>query len=166
MKKQKDLHTWPQDILFVFISALFGHKNLCHTKLYELNWSNYTKKNIFSQIISKKIGMDFPTKLGHNYTFDKLFDLSLLHTQFATHRRLRVFHHKGTRCVKEGCTKEGVYLIKAKNTDGGYHTDLYTLDFELMTIDHIIPKSKGGKNTLDNLQPMCNSCNAHKADKV
>jgi 5-methylcytosine-specific restriction endonuclease McrA len=35
-----------------------------------------------------------------------------------------------------------------------------------MTIDHILPRSKGGKDTLENLQPMCSSCNAKKADKV
>jgi 5-methylcytosine-specific restriction endonuclease McrA len=29
----------------------------------------------------------------------------------------------------------------------------------LMTKDHIIPACKGGKGTLDNLQPMCAKCN-------
>jgi 5-methylcytosine-specific restriction endonuclease McrA len=36
----------------------------------------------------------------------------------------------------------------------------------LFTIDHIVPKSKGGANTLDNLQIMCEQCNWDKADKV
>ena len=31
---------------------------------------------------------------------------------------------------------------------------------------HVIPKSKGGGNELDNMQPMCSSCNHHKADKM
>ena len=51
------------------------------------------------------------------------------------------------------------------NKAGGFHVDLYTEEFELMTIDHIIPRSKGGKDELINLQPMCNTCNARKADK-
>ncbi|MBK7763255.1 MAG: HNH endonuclease [Bacteroidetes bacterium] len=110
--------------------------------------------------------MKIPEKLGHNFTFDTLYELSLLDTRFANHRRLRVFHHHGKKCTAPGCNKEGVFLIKAKNTDGGYHVDLYTQEFELMTIDHIIPKSKGGDNSLENLQPMCHTCNMHKADKV
>lgn len=108
----------------------------------------------------------FPETLGHKYTFHELLDLELLQTKFATHRRLRVFFHHGRKCVVEDCEKEGIYLIKAKNNAGGFHVDLYTKDFEMMTIDHIHPKSKGGKNEIENLQPMCNSCNAKKADNI
>lgn len=34
----------------------------------------------------------------------------------------------------------------------------------IMTIDHIIPQSKGGKNTWENLITACRSCNGEKAD--
>ncbi len=33
-------------------------------------------------------------------------------------------------------------------------------------IEHIIPKSKGGKNTLDNLALSCQGCNSHKYTKL
>ena len=35
-----------------------------------------------------------------------------------------------------------------------------------LTLDHVIPKSRGGKNTWENLVTCCMPCNKHKGDKM
>jgi 5-methylcytosine-specific restriction endonuclease McrA len=34
------------------------------------------------------------------------------------------------------------------------------------TLDHVVPKSQGGRSTWDNLVSACHSCNHKKADRI
>ena len=79
--------------------------------------------------------------------------------------RYITFFNKGTKCVC--CGREGAYfkLDKGdKKSTTRRHFNLYTADGILMTKDHIVPKAKGGKDCLDNMQPLCEECNHIKAD--
>lgn len=83
--------------------------------------------------------------------------------------RMKSFAVNGTTCVTCGLT--GVFFaMEALDNDKSYHLNLYALDSNgkevLMTRDHIIPKSKGGGEGIDNMQTMCTRCNCKKADKL
>ncbi len=55
--------------------------------------------------------------------------------------RKRVYERDGHQCVKCGAK-------------------------EALTLDHIIPWSRGGEDTVENLQTMCQSCNSRKGNRM
>lgn len=82
--------------------------------------------------------------------------------------RYKTFTKLGTVCVS--CGVEGAFyaIEKDKGKGSNYHLNLYAIKENgteiLMTRDHIIPKSKGGKNHISNMQPMCCKCNEKKGN--
>lgn len=46
------------------------------------------------------------------------------------------------------------------------HTCQYCGSIKNLTIDHVIPRSRGGKDTWENMVAACMSCNTHKGDKT
>lgn len=80
-------------------------------------------------------------------------------------KRVKIFFKKGITCVK--CGVNGEFFALEIDRGGGMHLDLYGyIDDEevLLTVDHIVPKSKGGLNNMINYQTMCKLCNEIKAD--
>jgi hypothetical protein len=85
-------------------------------------------------------------------------------------RSLRMLNFKihGITCVVPDCGLVGKFFAKEKSheRDGSYHLNLYAVREDgvevLMTQDHIIAKSMGGANELQNLQTMCAPCNCKK----
>ena len=86
-------------------------------------------------------GEEFPiheTSGKNGYSKEKSRDVSLS-------LRLKVLNRDNFKCV---------FCGKSPATDFG--TKLH--------IDHILPFSKGGKSTLENLQTLCEECNLGKSD--
>ena len=82
--------------------------------------------------------------------------------------RYMTFYQKGIKCAC--CGKEGAYFQldpdrNGNNVDNRRHFNLYAEDGTLMTKDHIIPKSHGGRDIVSNMQTMCVDCNKAKGSK-
>lgn len=79
--------------------------------------------------------------------------------------RYMTFYQKGCTCSV--CGKVGTHftLDKSSGEDNNrYHFNLRADDGTLMTRDHILPKSKGGRDHISNMQTMCTHCNKAKGN--
>lgn len=71
-------------------------------------------------------------------------------------RRARLLKSEGKFTVKEWkdlCQKYGNICLCCRKPNK-------------LTADHVIPISKGGKNTIENIQPLCGSCNSSKHTSI
>jgi 5-methylcytosine-specific restriction endonuclease McrA len=72
---------------------------------------------------------------------------------------IRVFKYVKQNMHKVPLTRENIY--RRDNFECVY---CGCSTQKLLTLDHVIPQSKGGKNTWDNLVTACKPCNSEKAD--
>ena len=79
--------------------------------------------------------------------------------------RLLMYKQKGVECAA-GCGRSGHFWRLETNHGNGPHFNLYAKDGTMMTKDHIIAKSMGGADKLENYQPMCATCNVLKGTKT
>jgi 5-methylcytosine-specific restriction endonuclease McrA len=91
--------------------------------------------------------------------------------------RLELFR-QNPKCVS--CERIGaLWILEAHHRNEPPHLNLYHVGDEIqewkklskdglvmMTKDHIVPRSKGGPTTLDNLQTMCAICNGKKGNQL
>ena len=108
----------------------------------------------------KEININWDGNMAHTDTIIiegyNVYPKSMRYKNFFTH---------GYKCCV--CGKEGTYFyldVDEKQNKNRGHFNLYADDGTLMTKDHIVPKSKGGKNHINNYQTMCCQCNTNKGN--
>lgn len=85
------------------------------------------------------------------------------HLAHARYTKARIEHRR--RCLIKNA---GDYSKKEWENLCAYFGNICIACYESkkLTIDHVIPLSLGGTNTIDNLQPLCKSCNSSKGKKT
>lgn len=83
-------------------------------------------------------------------------------------QRLMLFRDN---CFCVDCGIEGtVFLLQKRFRDDSPHMNLYAVDGSgkliLMTKDHVLPKSRGGRDVMENYQTMCQICNTRKGSQL
>jgi 5-methylcytosine-specific restriction endonuclease McrA len=83
--------------------------------------------------------------------------------------RIRMIANGQISCVSCGLKGNHFYIERHENDTISKHSlNLYAIDRcgveQMLTWDHIIPKSLGGSNLLDNAQCMCEKCNRAKGN--
>ena len=88
------------------------------------------------------------------------------YTVYTRSLRYMTFYQKGCKCCV--CGKEGTHFTLDSGADNPNrrHFNLRTDDGILMTRDHIIPKSRGGREHISNMQTMCVDCNKAKGNHM
>jgi len=138
-----------------------------------IEWNETHKKHVYDRhsilpisYLSKLIGLTKPMTLCTiNGVLVKI-----------SSSRHEVFNQRQS-CVT--CGVHGMYLAierswrsakMPKHVEQTYHINMYGINNQgnevLMTKDHIIPKSKGGRNHIDNYVTMCTKCNTKKGNKL
>lgn len=86
---------------------------------------------------------------------------------------LKVFKNKGVVCKHCNIVGNVFYIERNGALEWSkyseWHLNLYAQNLSgqrvMLTKDHILPKSKGGPDTLDNYQTLCENCNSRKGNK-
>lgn len=117
-------------------------KNLLKVSLYQKEWRAKNEKSL--------------KEYQRKYREDNREELNKKHLPITHKRRSRIAENGGSYSIKEWllvCEYYGNKCLKCGATD------------KKLTVDHVKPTALGGTSNIDNLQPLCQSCNSSKHAK-
>ena len=159
-------------------------KKQSHCKECKKKWTDENKEHLIEY--KKKYHID--NKEKHNKkSFDTYWKNRVpfkFMTKEEASKRQKEMQHRWYETNKEMCLERAVVLTrnrrsKIKNNGGSFtlkewknlcnkwkDTCLSCGRIGKLSIDHVIPVSKGGNNSIWNIQPLCMPCNSKKGTKI
>lgn len=126
---------------------------------YQQEWKTNNRKHIKKYL--KKWGEDNKGKLKINHSKYSKTEKGKANKQRVSSKR----RTKEKNIINTLTAQEWVDILKEYKFKCAYCGKEFTL-FDKATKDHVIPISKGGNNTKENVVPACQSCNSKKGDRL
>ena len=131
----------------------------------------YINDNRYVRLVKFEIDV-FLRLFEENYRINSVYTLvynnKAYRIKLSSDRYLN-FLKNGTNCVHCGLTGKYFWVERFKDQDK-YHLNLYGIDESgketMLTKDHIIPLSRGGEDSIENFQVLCDVCNFKKGNSL
>ncbi len=121
-----------------------------------------TPEYVFENFVDESTGIKCNSGNIFSEKLNKSFEV------YKNSQRYILFKQAGCTCVScEMVADKCILIAEPDGTDRGHFEFVGTKNGKLviMTKDHIIPRALGGKDILENYQPMCQDCNVEKKHK-
>lgn len=117
---------------------------------------------VFEHFVDESSGVKCESGDIFSETLGKKFNV------YKNSQRYLLFKRSGCTCVSCGMIADKCILIAEPDGSNRGHFEFVGTKndkYVIMTKDHIIPRALGGKDVLENYQPMCQECNVEKKHK-
>lgn len=117
---------------------------------------------VFEHFVDESSGVKCESGDIFSEKLDKRFSV------YKNSQRYLLFKRSGCTCVSCGIIADKCILIAEPDGSNRGHFEFVGTKndkYVIMTKDHIIPRALGGKDVLENYQPMCQECNVEKKHK-
>lgn len=142
----------------------------CSKEFHSLEDRLHPYKTYCSKACQIKYGHRVATKRRNEILKNPSLDL----VSYQKHLARKKVQDANYKAFNRGCTRDDENHISLKDwleikeKHGNKCVDCGIIESEKvkLTIDHVYPLSRGGKNNKNNIEPRCISCNAKKSNKI